>query len=74
VYYYKDGDTEYECEIYTDMNGQKGYQVYKRILCKNDTNPMIKELNEILERLKIVEETLNVKPTTNITDGSTEMQ
>ena len=76
VYHYKDGDTEYECEIYTDMNGNKSYQVYKRILCTNDINPinMVKYVEEMLQRINKLEEKINAKSTTVTNDGSTEVQ
>lgn len=70
VYYYNDGDTEYECEIYTDMHGQKSYQVYKRILCTNDVNTMPKEVQDLLVRIKNLEEKLNVQSSTNTNDGT----
>ena len=59
---------EYEYEVYTDMNGQKSYKVYKRVPCENSTSQPT-ELTEILSRIKALEDVVNGKPATNIADG-----
>lgn len=59
---------EYEYEVYTDMNGQKSYKVYKRIPCENSGSQAI-ELADVLARLKALEEIVNGKSATNTTDG-----
>lgn len=60
---------EYEYEIYTDGNGQKSYKVYERIPCENNAQQNI-DLEQILERLKKVEDVVNGKSATTITDGA----
>lgn len=62
---------EYEYEIYTDQNGQKSYKVFKRIPCETNTQNV--SIEEILNRLKSLEEKINVKSTANSNDGSTKM-
>ena len=60
---------EYEYEVYTDMNGQKSYKVYKRVPCDGitSTNP---ELSDLLERIRKLEEIINGKSATNSSNGN----
>ena len=63
-YYCMIDGVEYEYEVFVDAIGQKTYKVYKRQLCENNTTQNDPVLTEILNRLKHLEDTLGVKPTT----------
>lgn len=64
-------DGEYEYEIYTDMNGQKSYKVFKRIPCENvttqdvDIKTIIKKIEEL--EAKVDANTKSATTTTNST-------
>lgn len=57
---------EYEYEIYTDMNGQKSYKVFKRTPCE-DSNTKDCDIKMILKKL----EDLEAKVNANTRDEST---
>ena len=62
---------EYEYEIYTDMNGQKSYKVFKRIPCENATSQDV-DLKALIKKIDELEAKINAntKPTTNPTNGT----
>ena len=75
LYVHQDG--EYEFEIYTDLNGRKTYEIYKRVNCTKDRDIVTisqNEFNDLKQRLMKLEEIVNVKSATNITNGNAEMQ
>ena len=49
---------EYEYEIYTDMNGQKSYKVFKRIPCE-DSNSKDYDIKMLIKKIEDLEEKVN---------------
>lgn len=72
---YHSSDGEYEFEIYTDRNGIKSYDTYKRSLCTKEYSqqPLTQsDIKDLLTKIKSLEEKINGSATT-ITAGVTEM-
>lgn len=74
VYYQQDGDYEYE--IFTDLNGRKTYEVYKRIACNDESSNNVvsrNEIDELKQKILKLEEMIYAKPNiaaTNVNDGN----
>jgi hypothetical protein len=72
LYVHQDG--EYEFEIFTDSNGRKTYDIYKRINCTNEQDAMSipkSQYDELSAKIKKLEEAVYGKSTSNATDGAT---
>ena len=74
IYLHQDG--EYEFEIFTDVNGRKTYEVFKRVVCTNSNDAMSiprNEYEELKTKIKKLEETVYGKPANNTSDGNATM-
>lgn len=75
LYVHQDG--EYEFEIFTDSNGRKTYEIYKRVNCTNEKEIITVPKNEyieIKEKINKLEETVYVRPSNDSTDGNAKVQ
>lgn len=71
LYVHQDG--EYEFEIFTDSNGRKTYDIYKRVNCTNENDAMSipkSQYDELKSKIIKLEEAVYGKSASNATDGN----
>lgn len=75
VYIHQDG--EYEFEIFTDANGRKTYEIFKRVKCTNEKDIITvsrTDYEELKARLIKLEEYVHGKSADDITNSVTKVQ
>ena len=68
LYVHQDG--EYEFEIFTDSNGRKTYEIYKRVNCTNENDVIPKnQYDELKAKITKLEEVVYGRPANVVTDS-----
>ena len=74
LYVHQDG--EFEFEIFTDSNGRKTYEIYKRVNCTNENDAINipkSQYDELKSKITKLEEVVYGKSANNVADGVTKM-
>ena len=74
LYVHQDG--EFEFEIFTDSNGRKTYEIYKRVNCTNENDAISipkSQYDELKSKIIKLEEAVYGKSANDITNGTTKM-